>query len=494
MVKVLIADRQQISYMNLEESGKVGRRIRRMFKLEDINFQTFPPGYFERLFAEIVSLYKEEIDVEAFEDALIIRKGEAMEVIVLVEGDEFSVTVSTLNKDTKKASTSSVPNAEVMLTDIRSKVQTNVGPVIREYCVHPINLKYRPLDEAEQPKETDDFYQKMYYGLTYRSVIESKLEKIAIAADENKDVLRRAIVEAKEIHYPYCFVLLDAKLGSSSDGLASESKSVFQYLMSALSNTVRPTNHPRDTVHGQPIQKALGDEQTLWFYLLDQYTMEPIVLAADDPNSLRYPIQISRPSEFIQSWLPTMATSLSVMKGVNGVTGVARLLGYPVPDLTNFLESADSYLKKIEDKARVNANMVIGSKEENASKTFFRGFKLQDLEEFYRNNNCEDIVRICNIYMVMDKGGYLCWTVGVENKDKLFNGIPYAHHEIREEKSELDMMLKGEVARIDGNDDPLPFPLSSSTSSPAVKGAHRPSRGEVLPKFECYFWKHVSQT
>lgn len=94
--------------------------------------------------------------------------------------------------------------------------------------------------------------------------------------------------------------------------------------------------------------------------------------------------------------------------------------------MTDFLSLADSYLKKMEDNARLNANMMTGSPEENASKTFFRGFKLQDLKEFYINNNCDDIASICKLFSVIDKDGYRCWTVGEGNKQKLFDPIPDA--------------------------------------------------------------------
>ena len=53
-----------------------------------------------------------------------------------------------------------------------------------------------------------------------------------------------------------------------------------------------------------------------------------VIITADDPNSDHYPIQISMTSEFIQRWLPLMMTSLSVMKGVDGIAEMARLLAW----------------------------------------------------------------------------------------------------------------------------------------------------------------------
>jgi hypothetical protein len=64
-----------------------------MFKLQDRDFTTFPPGYFERQFTEIASVYRSQneiIFVDTNKNALVVRtQGFSVEVIVKVEGDEL---------------------------------------------------------------------------------------------------------------------------------------------------------------------------------------------------------------------------------------------------------------------------------------------------------------------------------------------------------------------------------------------------------------------
>ena len=242
-----------------------------------------------------------------------------------------------------------------------------------------------------------------------------------------------------------------------------------------------------DVMLEKAAEKASQAPSELWFYLLDQYTMEPILLAAGDKGSDRYPIQISMPSEFIQSWLPLIMTSLSVLKGANSIAGIARLLGYPVPDLKNFLDSADRYVTEMDKNARVNASIMVGGKEANASRNFFRGSQLNDLKAFYESNDCADIADICSLKSVMSKNGYRCWTVG-ENKDAL------SHQDVHDSK-------QGEVVsheKSEGDDEKgVPTATGNSFLTSAVEPAEVGMESDSAnpPKkvdFKCNIWKNVS--
>lgn len=330
MVKVPVPstkETKEISKMPQRGSGEHWQQIQRKFKLVDRQFTTFPPGYFERLFTEIVSLYAQQqnefIYVDKYKNALVMTTS-SVEMIVRLKGDEFTITVTTLTKIRGDHSVNCMAlesYAEVRLASICSIVPGKQFPAISELCSHPIRYVSEPLSKVVKHLN-DKLCRELFYGLTYNNSTEIQIEELAATVRRSADTLRRAIQEAAEVECPYFFVLTDVKLGPSSVEHASISKSVFQCLRSAIYQIV-PTN--------------TSEEPTLWFYLLDQYTMEPIVLAADDKNSHRYPIQISTPSKFIQTWLPLMATTLSVMKGANGISGIARLLGYPVPDLNDRL-------------------------------------------------------------------------------------------------------------------------------------------------------------
>ena len=123
-----------------------------MFKLQDRDFTTFPPGYFERLFTEIASVYRSQneiIFVDTNENALVVRtQGFSVKVIVKVEGDEFTVIVSTLLTpvDDYSADLSALCSyyAVARLATVNIIIRVKEWPAIDEYCSHPTQLVSKP--------------------------------------------------------------------------------------------------------------------------------------------------------------------------------------------------------------------------------------------------------------------------------------------------------------------------------------------------------------
>ena len=155
---------------------------------------------------------------------------------------------------------------------------------------------------------------------------------------------------------------------------------------------------------------------------------------------------------------------------------IARLLGFQVPDLKDLIESADRYVTKSDDSLHHPANTVLaGSEEENASKSFMRGFRLKELAVFYEKNNCKEIASICKLFPVLDKDGYRVWTVE-KNKEGLFQKADVNDGDGNGHTS-TPTNTGGFFQKADGND----ADSSGNTSSPAAT--------EVT--FECFILEEV---
>ena len=129
--------------------------------------------------------------------------------------------------------------------------------------------------------------------------------------------------EATEVSVPSCFVILNQKLENEksahkvndADQLAkiTEKLSVaaewidkLSALGTSLSSAIS-SGDPSDLVNSA-IGKITEGEK-LYFYLVDEYTMKPVIL--DDDAS--YPIEISTPAVFVPKVLPLMKIGLKAM-------------------------------------------------------------------------------------------------------------------------------------------------------------------------------------
>ena len=78
------------------------------------------------------------------------------------------------------------------------------------------------------------------------------------------------------------------------------------------------------------IKEVLGDLMTnekMYFYLVDELTGLPV-------RGASYPIVITTPSEIVHKLLPMMQVGMRAMSLYNGVAGVAQMVGYPFPKVS----------------------------------------------------------------------------------------------------------------------------------------------------------------
>ena len=398
MIKVLV-DADAIRPMTIEgHPNKVGQQIMRKFKLRDCAFSTFPPGYFERLFSEIVSLVQigktsKGMVLDTYENALVLKcNGLMEEIIVKVEGDEFNVTVSTLtNIEGYGEDVSSLKSsAEVRLESIRRLIFDNKGPLIEESCTHPREDVSRPLVIKDLDDETD---RQMFYGITCLNNTELKTESLWRS-------VCGVVAKTGVSWWPYSFVLISSKLGQSFDEKESGSGSegsflnYLQYVASTQWQILTPElklsgNKGENNV--EPVKPSM-----LWLYLLDQKTRKPIMPATSND---RYPILVSDTDVFIKKWLILILSSLSEMESFHRIVAIANLLEYPESELAWFFDTVGLYTTNLGYTRCVN--------DENIVRRFLKEYKLDVLESFYRDNQYEDIATLCNVNCVH---GW-CWTM-----------------------------------------------------------------------------------
>ena len=67
-------------------------------------------------------------------------------------------------------------------------------------------------------------------------------------------------------------------------------------------------------------------KEKMYLYLVDELTGLPV-------RGAGYPIEITTPSEIVHKLLPVMQVGMRAMSLYNGVAGVARMVGYPVPSV-----------------------------------------------------------------------------------------------------------------------------------------------------------------
>ena len=164
-------------------------------------------------------------------------------------------------------------------------------------------------------------------------------------------VLLKGIFEATEVKTPTTFIILDDVLplelsaekqeqllvllkqdgsGSELTGEAKVAKARFDKAMTWLERlqTIGEgfnENNP-SKVFGK-IKKVLGDlmtKETMYLYLIDELTGLPV-------RGDGYPIVITKPADIVHKLIPVMQVGIRAMSLFNGVAGVARMVGYPVP-------------------------------------------------------------------------------------------------------------------------------------------------------------------
>jgi hypothetical protein len=273
------------------------------------------------------------------------------------------------------------------------------------------------------------------------------------------------MVEAADIVIPTCVVIVNQKLPVSTSkqvsndevvssrdeidikttGMVTKSTSWLKFLSSVgekVNLAVDAVQSTLDTVQGaidsvsSIISDPLGSfpEDEYWLYLVDEYTMQPIV-PSEDINS-PYPIKISTPKEMVAKVLPLMKLTLKAMSLYNGAAGLARCLGYPLPVLsdsvTGYLSSAVGSLDQQSsvseyDVLQTSLDKVIATKgtddqsQDESSKKTQRGKPVVDLASFFDKPGNDPGHDFCGLRRVISPDGSCIWTTD-ENAKLVENG------------------------------------------------------------------------
>ena len=187
-------------------------------------------------------------------------------------------------------------------------------------------------------------------------------------------VLLRGMFESTEVKVPTCFIILNQRLPTAnerskllkklanSSAMITDDKlvSAVDNSMSWISNLVSLTNavtgnidlldkmtnamnslvdnldvtNISDAVTNSMNVMLRGD--SLYFYLIDEYTIEPIV--PEEEENQTYPIKIETKSNFAKKFipkvLPLMKIGLKAVSLLNTASSIGRCFGYPLPSIS----------------------------------------------------------------------------------------------------------------------------------------------------------------
>lgn len=160
--------------------------------------------------------------------------------------------------------------------------------------------------------------------------------------------------------------------------------------------------------------KELFEGDPLYFYLIDEYTMKPIVssLNSDSP----YPIIITKPADVVPKLLPLMQVSFKAVRLLNGVSGVARCFGFPTPEVpVDMLDKAKTFIGSLDKESSVaefEKLQTAVQKSSNQDKCIttagVRGGALRELTRFYAQYDENN--HFCELSRVSTADGMSCWT------------------------------------------------------------------------------------
>ncbi len=167
---------------------------------------------------------------------------------------------------------------------------------------------------------------------------------IAMLSDTVKEELNKAqkhllrgIFESTEVTVPSCFTIVHERLvvkemtaiSNSEQGHLSTKLSEAQQFVDRIYICLECMQNWENSSE-RVIEQLLGtlcEQKTCYLYLVDEYTMEPVI-PEEDSNSI-YPIEITTASEFAPALTILLETSWKAVMVAKGASGLARCLGLP---------------------------------------------------------------------------------------------------------------------------------------------------------------------
>eukprot|EP01032_Pedospumella_encystans_P012153 gene12153-14082_t len=183
--------------------------------------------------------------------------------------------------------------------------------------------------------------------------------------DLTRTVLLKGIIEANDVVVPSCFVIVNQLLLSPVDALALENEEpgdVLQERMEKASGWLKKiTGFLSVATDPQAIMSAASNRLTdmlrgesLYLYLVDEVTMQPVVPTKGGEFSDSYPIEITTQSDTAKQLVPLLKLSLTAISLMNSASGLARCLGYPTPYIPAAVQdSLRSSVQQLDEKTSI---------------------------------------------------------------------------------------------------------------------------------------------
>jgi len=142
-----------------------------------------------------------------------------------------------------------------------------------------------------------------------------------------------------------------------------------------------------------PLSLCFDENQTCYFYLVDEIAMETVVPFEDEEALCPFPLEIKVPGKFVSDHIGTLRMTLKAAKAANGLAGVAKIFGYDFTDLTESMKATiEEAIGQLDRKSSVEEFTAVQAakdsafdsvKDAEAQAKALRGNALRDLRLFF---------------------------------------------------------------------------------------------------------------
>jgi len=279
-------------------------------------------------------------------------------------------------------------------------------------------IKTHPFFNPQLMKDNSETLKRMEVKVDAIKADTSFIRKLSeehrVELRRTRDVLLKGIFEVTEVNTPTCFVVLTEELPTldaeqkswiqehvvvKEDGSGVEIKGNTPAWYADVEARFKDgmgwaeklaTFEPEAALTSKSFLgaikagfKSLLPTTTLYFYLVDEVTGLPV-------EGDGYPIEITEPSEQVSKLLPVMQVGMHAMSAYQGVAGVARMFGYPLPMVPEaWRKGAQSTVDLLKQKSSVAAFGAVHEKvkdKDEANQTV-RGASLRELKRFFEEHS-----------------------------------------------------------------------------------------------------------
>jgi ankyrin repeat protein/serine/threonine protein kinase len=278
--------------------------------------------------------------------------------------------------------------------------------------------------------------------------IENLTKKALDKIDDAQKVLLRGMIEATGVKVPTTFIILNRDLrvvqpinpstkgrlsfsfpnvAVNMSGQEDNQEMIIDKAISWTNRIVKFTDtmskivttaskvvaDPKHALEEAAREFFLSDEK-LYLYLVDEYTMQPAV-NDDDPI---YPIEITRPQDFIPKVLPLLQVGLKGLSLLNTASKLGHCFGFPTPVIPGeYLTQMDTALASLTQQSSVadyaNLQIVVDDavndeKSAEGKVSSMTGAALREMEVFFAEYDKRGY--FSDLRRVMTQEGKCCWT------------------------------------------------------------------------------------